>query len=156
MSVIGVISDTHGLLRPEALAALAGSDFIIHAGDVGDEEILDALRAIGPLTVVRGNVDTEPWAQRLPHGDMLEVEGVRIYVVHDLGTLDITPAAAGVHIVVYGHSHHPDHFSRGGVTYFNPGSAGPRRFRLPVTVGRIAIENGVPRAKIVEVNLDED
>jgi len=156
MSVVGVISDTHGLLRPEALTALAGSDYVIHAGDVGDEEILEALRAVAPLTVVRGNVDTQPWAQKLPHGDMLEVEGVRIYVVHDLGTLDITPAAAGVHVVVYGHSHHPDHFARGGVVYFNPGSAGPRRFRLPITVGRIEIKNGVPHAKIVELNLDDD
>lgn len=156
MSVVGVISDTHGLLRPEALAALAGSDYLIHAGDVGDEEILEALRAIAPLTVVRGNVDTQPWTNKLPHGDMLEVEGVRIYVVHDLGTLDITPAAAGVHVVVYGHSHHPDHFARGGVVYFNPGSAGPRRFRLPVTVGRIEIKDGAPHAKIVELNLDDD
>ncbi len=156
MSVIGVISDTHGLLRDEALTALAGSDYVIHAGDIGDEEILEALRAIAPLTVVRGNVDTQPWTQKIPHGDMLEVEGVRIYVVHDLGTLDITPAAAGVSVVVYGHSHHPDVFTRGGVIYFNPGSAGPRRFRLPVTVGRIDVQNGAARAKIVEVNLDED
>jgi putative phosphoesterase len=153
---VGVISDTHGLLRPEALSALAGSDRIIHAGDVGDEEILQALRAIAPLTVVRGNVDTEAWALKLPHGDLLEVDGVRIYVVHDLGTLDIVPASAGVSVIVYGHSHHPDHFTRSGVTYFNPGSAGPRRFRLPITVGRIDIENGIARAKIVEVVPDDE
>jgi putative phosphoesterase len=153
---VGVISDTHGLLRPEALSALAGSDRVIHAGDVGDEEILEALRAIAPLTVVRGNVDTEAWALKLPHGDMLEVEGVRIYVVHDLGTLDIVPASAGVSVIVYGHSHHPDHFTRSGVTYFNPGSAGPRRFKLPITVGRIDVENGTARAKIVEIFPDDE
>jgi len=154
--MVGVISDTHGLLRPEALTALADSDFVIHAGDVGDEEILQALRAIAPLTVVRGNVDVQAWTQKLPHGDMLEVDGVRIYVVHDLGTLDIVPASAGVAVVVYGHSHHPDIFARSGVTYFNPGSAGPRRFRLPITVGRIEIENGAARAKIVELTLDDE
>lgn len=154
--VVGVISDTHGLLRPEALSALAGSDRVIHAGDVGDETILEALRAIAPLTVVRGNVDTEAWALKLPLGDMLEVGGVRIYVVHDLGTLDIVPASAGVSVIVCGHSHHPDVFSRKGVTYFNPGSAGPRRFRLPITVGRIEIEDGGVRAKIVEVVPDDE
>ena len=154
--VVGVISDTHGLLRPEALTALAGSDRVIHAGDIGDEDILQALRAIAPLTVVRGNVDTQAWSLKLPHGDMLEVGGVRIYVVHDLGTLDIVPAAAGVSVVVFGHSHHPDIFTRSGVTYLNPGSAGPRRFKLPVSVGRIEVENGTSRAKIVTLNLDED
>ena len=154
--VVGVISDTHGMLRPEALSALAGSDRVVHAGDVGDETILEALRAIAPLTVVRGNVDTEAWALKLPHGDMLEVEGVRIYVVHDLGTLDIVPASAGVSVIVYGHSHHPDVFTRGGVTYLNPGSAGPRRFKLPITVGRIDVENGSARAKIVEVVPDDE
>jgi putative phosphoesterase len=143
-------------LRPEALTALAGSDRVIHAGDVGDEEILEALRAIAPLTVVRGNVDTEAWALKLPHGDMLEVGGVRIYVVHDLGTLDIVPASAGVSVIVCGHSHHPDVFTRGGVTYVNPGSAGPRRFRLPITVARIEVENGVARAKIVEIFPDDE
>ena len=154
--VVGVISDTHGLLRPEALTALADSDYVIHAGDVGDEEILQALRAIAPLTVVRGNVDTQAWSLKLPHGDMLEVGGVRIYVVHDLGTLDIVPPAAGVSVVVFGHSHHPDIFTRSGVTYLNPGSAGPRRFKLPVSVGRIEVENGTSRAMIVTLNLDED
>ncbi len=154
--VVGVISDTHGMLRPEALTALADADYLVHAGDVGDEEILAALRAMAPLTVVRGNVDTHAWSMQLPHGDLLEVAGVRIYVVHDLATLDIVPASAGVSVVVYGHSHHPDVFSRNGVTYFNPGSAGPRRFRLPITVGRIDIENGVAHAKIVELNLDDE
>jgi putative phosphoesterase len=155
-AIVGVISDTHGLLRDEALAALAGSDRVIHAGDVGDEEILEALRAIAPLTVVRGNVDTQAWSLKLPHGDVLEVGGVRIYVVHDLGTLDIVPASAGVSVVVFGHSHHPDVFTRSGVTYFNPGSAGPRRFKLPITVGRIEIENGQARAKVVELNLEDE
>lgn len=156
MSLIGVISDTHGLLRPEALRALEGSDRVIHAGDVGDEGILEALRAIAPLTVVRGNVDTQAWSLKLPHGEMLEVGGVRIYVVHDLGTLDIVPASAGVSVIVFGHSHHPDVFTRNGVTYFNPGSAGPRRFRLPVTVGRIEIDDGRPHARIVEIELDDE
>jgi uncharacterized protein len=154
--VVGVISDTHGLLRPEALRELAGSDRVIHAGDVGDEDILHALRAIAPLTAVRGNVDTEAWALKLPHGDMLEVGGVRIYVVHDLSTLDIVPASAGVSVVVCGHSHHPDIFTRNGVTFLNPGSAGPRRFRLPITVARIEIENGQARVKIVEVVPDDE
>lgn len=154
-AVVGVISDTHGLLRDEALAALQGSDYLIHAGDVGDETILEALRAVAPLTVVRGNVDTQAWSMQLPHGDMLEVAGVRIYVVHDLGTLDIVPASAGVSVIVFGHSHHPDVFKRNGVTYLNPGSAGPRRFRLPVTVGRIEIEGGQAHAKIVEVVPEE-
>ena len=155
-AVVGVISDTHGLLRPQALSALAGSDRVIHAGDVGDEEIVRALRAIAPLTVVRGNVDTEPWTRKIPHGDMLEIAGVRIYVVHDLATLDIVPASAGVSMVVCGHSHHPDIFTRGDVVYFNPGSAGPRRFRLPVTVGRIESENAQAHAKIVELSLDDE
>lgn len=154
--VVGVISDTHGLLRPEALAALAGSDRVIHAGDIGDEGILEALRAIAPLTVVRGNVDAEAWALKLPQADLLEVGGVRVYVVHDLATLDIVPASAGVSVIVCGHTHHADVFTRNGVTYFNPGSAGPRRFRLPITVGRIEIENGAARAKIVEVGEDDE
>jgi putative phosphoesterase len=150
-ATVGVISDTHGLLRPEALAALAGSDRIVHAGDVGDEAILDALRAIAPLTVVRGNVDVEPWARRLPHGDVLEVAGARIYVVHDLASLDIDASAAGVGVIVSGHSHRPGIVRRGGLMLVNPGSAGPRRFQLPVSIARLRIENGRVEASIVEL-----
>jgi putative phosphoesterase len=129
---IGIISDTHGLLRPRALAALERSDLIIHAGDVGRPEILDALRAIAPVTAVRGNIDTDPWAAALP--ETAEVD--RIYVLHNLRDLAIDPVARGYRMVVAGHSHRPGSFEKDCVLYVNPGSAGPRRFKLPVTVAR--------------------
>ena len=145
--VIGVISDTHGLLRPEALAALQGSNYIIHAGDVGDQIILDKLKAIAPLTVIRGNVD-ENWSKKLPTTDILEVGGLSIYVLHNLDKLDLKPEAAGLSAVVYGHTHVPKQETKNNVLYFNPGAAGPRRFKLPVSVGQLVIENGTLRGEI--------
>jgi len=136
-TVIGLISDTHGLMRPEALAALGGSDLIIHAGDVGKPEILEELRAVAPVVAVRGNVDRGDWASQLPLTAVVETGSARIYVLHDLQQLDLDPAAAGFHIVVSGHSHKPAHTARSGVLYLNPGSAGPRRFSLPITVARL-------------------
>jgi putative phosphoesterase len=138
--LIGIISDTHGLLRPQALAALQGSDLIIHAGDVGDPKILEALRAVAPVFVVRGNVDSEPWALSLPETQVIEAELATFYVLHDLHALDLDPAAAGFHIVVTGHSHKPASTERDGVLFLNPGSAGPRRFDLPVTVARLELD----------------
>lgn len=136
---IGLISDTHGLLRDEALRALEGSGLIIHAGDVGNPEIIRALEAIAPVIAVRGNVDIEPWASALPETEIVETNLSTIYVLHDVHALDLDPAAAGFHIVVSGHSHKPARTEHGGVVYINPGSAGPRRFQLPVTVARLDI-----------------
>ncbi len=149
MLAIGVISDTHGLLRPEALAALRGSQQIIHAGDIGEAKILDQLSAIAPVTAIRGNVDKQAWARKLPETQVLEVAGISIYILHDLAQLDLKPEAAGFRVVVSGHSHAPKHEVRNGVLYFNPGSAGPRRFRLPVTVGRLVIDGEEVRAEII-------
>ena len=133
---ISLISDTHGLLRPQALEALRGSELILHAGDVGKPEILTALRELAPVIAVRGNVDTSEWAKTLPETAVAEAGKILIYVLHDVHALDLNPAAAGFHVVVSGHSHQPGKFERDGVLYINPGSAGPRRFRLPVTVAR--------------------
>jgi len=149
--IIGVISDTHGLLRPEALSALRGSDYIVHAGDIGDPDILKRLSEIAPLTAIRGNVDREPWAQKVPATNVLDVKGVSIYILHNLNELDLKPEAAGFAGVVYGHSHVPKQETKNGVLYFNPGSAGPRRFRLPVTIGRLKVEGGKVSGEIVEV-----
>src|SRR5579863_8467012 len=149
--LIGVISDTHGLLRPEALEALRGSQHIVHAGDVGDPEILDQLAGIAPLTVIRGNVDKGAWARKLPETEVVEVGGISIYVLHDLGALDLKPDVAGFQVVIYGHSHIPEQETRNGVLYFNPGSAGPRRFRLPVTVGKLTISAGKVRGEIIAI-----
>ena len=147
--VIGVISDTHGLLRPEAVTALLGSDYIIHAGDVGDPQILDRLGAIAPVTAVRGNVDHGAWAQKIPATNVLEVGNVSIYVLHVIQELDLKPEAAKFAAVVYGHSHVPTQEVKNGVLYFNPGSAGPRRFKLPVSVGRLTIKAGKIDAQIL-------
>jgi putative phosphoesterase len=149
VTTIGVISDTHGLLRPEALPALRGSDYIIHAGDIGDPQILDELAAIAPVTAVRGNVDHGEWAQKIPNTNILVVGEVAIYVLHILEELDLKPEAAKFAAVVYGHSHVPKQEEKSGVLYFNPGSAGPRRFHLPVSVGRLTIERSRISAKIV-------
>ena len=137
LTTLGLISDTHGLMREEALRALQGSDLIIHAGDVGRPEILDALRTIAPVVAVKGNIDQAPWASALPAIAVAEAGGARIYVLHNVHDLDLDPAAAGFHIVVSGHSHQPGSTVRAGVLYINPGSAGPRRFRLPITVARL-------------------
>jgi putative phosphoesterase len=148
---IGVISDTHGLLRSEALVALRGSDYIIHAGDIGDPEILTALASIAPVTAIRGNVDREDWARKIPATNILEIEGISIYVLHNLAELDIKPEAAGFAAVIYGHSHEPQQETKNGVLYFNPGSAGPRRFKLPVTVGRLIVEGSAVRGEILNI-----
>jgi uncharacterized protein len=133
------------------LLALKGCEHLIHAGDVGAPEILENLAAIAPVTAIRGNVDTEAWARRLAETEFLEIGGVGIYVLHDLGTLDLKAKAAGIQVVISGHSHVPKQDVRDGVLYFNPGSAGPRRFRLPVTVGRLIAENGKVRGEIVRI-----
>ena len=136
-SKIGLISDTHGLLRPQALRALEGSDLIIHAGDVGNPKIIETLKKLAPAFAVRGNVDTEPWASEFPETEIIETAAATIYVLHDVHSLDLDPAAAGFHIVVSGHSHKPGRTEKDGVLYLNPGSAGPRRFDLPVTLARL-------------------
>jgi putative phosphoesterase len=148
---IGVISDTHGLLRPEAVEALRGSDLILHAGDVGDKGILDVLAQIAPVTAVRGNVDTASWAQTLPESEVINADGVSIYILHNIGQLNLKPAAAGFRVVVYGHSHQPKIEERNGVLFFNPGSAGPRRFTKPVSAGRLRIEGGRVHAEIIKL-----
>jgi putative phosphoesterase len=145
---VGVISDTHGSLRPEALAALRGADHLVHAGDIGTPEVLRSLRALAPLTAVRGNNDQGAWARTIPDTDSVRVGGVRLYVLHDLKALDLEPAAAGFRVVISGHSHRPRIEERDGVLYVNPGSAGPRRFRLPVSVAMLEIDGGGVRARI--------
>ena len=146
-----MISDTHGLLRPEALAALQGSDYIIHAGDVDDPAILKKLAEIAPVTAVRGNVDRGAWAKKIPETNVLEIDGLDIYVLHDLNQLDLRPEAAGFAAVISGHSHMPKQEMKNGVLYFNPGSAGPRRFKLPVSVGRLLVEASKVRGEILQI-----
>ena len=150
MPRLTLISDTHGLLRPEVIDFARGSARIVHAGDIGDPAILDALSALAPLTVVRGNNDRGPWAEALPDTDTFAVDGVVIHVLHDLATLDLDPAAAGIGVVVSGHSHKPRIDRRDGVLYVNPGSVGPRRFSLPIAAAELLIEGGEVRAHIVE------
>ena len=150
---MGVISDTHGLLRPQAVAALAGSDMIIHAGDVGAPDVIDRLGGIAPTFAVRGNVDTAGWAARLPPTRIVEVGTLRVFVLHQISQLDLDPAAAGLAAVVFGHSHHPAIETRRGVLFLNPGSAGPRRFRLPVTVARVRVSGRRVRPEIVELQV---
>ena len=150
-TLIGVISDTHGLLRPEALKALQGSHHIIHAGDVGAPEILDKLATLAPVTAIRGNIDKDAWARRLAQTQLVEIAGISIYVLHDLTQLDLKPEAAGFRVVISGHSHVPKQEALNGVLYINPGSAGPLRFKLPVTVGRLIVEHGNFRAEIIPI-----
>jgi len=152
--IVGIISDTHGLLRLEALAALRGSDYIIHAGDVGDPAILDKLAEIAPVTAVRGNVDHGAWAQKIPATNVLEIGEVSIYVLHSIQELDVKPEAAKFAAVIYGHSHVPKQEMKNGVLYFNPGSAGPRRFKLPVSVGRLTIKNRKVDTRILLLETD--
>ena len=151
---IGVISDTHGLLRPSALSALKGCDLIIHAGDIGKEEILQELAAIAPIVAVRGNIDTGSVAKKLPDREVVERRGFRLLVLHDLAELEVEfdPLQAGYQAVIFGHSHRPLIETRQEVLYFNPGSAGPRRFRLPVTIGRLTLKDGEVTAEIVDVS----
>src|SRR3954452_6370463 len=150
---IGVISDTHGLLRPEALRALAGADLIVHAGDVGGPEVLDALRAVAPVVAVRGNNDRGEWATALAETEVVETGGRSLYVLHDLKELDLDPRAAGFDAVIAGHSHQPRIERRDGVLYLNPGSAGPRRSRLPIAIAWLAVETASLDAEIVHLDV---
>jgi uncharacterized protein len=149
--IIGVISDTHGLLRPEALAALQRSEHIIHAGDIGAPEIIPALEKIAPVTAIQGNVDRGPWTKQFPETQVVELAGLHFYVIHDVNALDLSPQAAGFAAVISGHSHQPKQEIKNGVLYFNPGSAGPRRFRLPITLGQLEIENRKIDARIISL-----
>jgi len=152
--LVGIISDTHGLMRPAALGALAGTELIIHAGDIGRPEVLDALRAIAPAVVaVRGNNDREAWARDLPETDIVTLGEVRLYLLHALQELTLDPAASNFDVVVSGHSHRPSAVRRDGVLYLNPGSAGARRFKLPVTVARLSVRGRSCRARIVELEV---
>ena len=145
---VGLISDTHSLLRPEALEAMRGCDRIVHAGDIGDASILESLARIAPVTPVRGNNDRAAWADAVAQSEMLRIEDAWIYVIHDLAELDIDPAAAGVDAVVAGHTHQPAARSEKGILYVNPGSAGPRRFKLPVSVGYLHVDGASVRAEL--------
>ena len=151
--LVGVISDTHGLLRPEAIDALRGSELIVHAGDVGNADVLEALRAIAPTIAVRGNVDTAPWAVVLPTTEVVEADRVHLYVLHDLSTLDLDPKAAGFAAVIFGHSHRPSAEVRDDVLYLNPGSAGPRRFSLPISVARLQVDGERVSCELVELRV---
>ncbi|HEX3176965.1 MAG TPA: metallophosphoesterase family protein [Methylomirabilota bacterium] len=153
MPRIGVISDTHGLVRPQALTALAGAELIVHAGDIGGPEVLDALRAVAPVVAVRGNNDRGPWAAALPETDVVETGGRSLYVLHDVKALDLDPRAAGFAAVIAGHSHQPRIERRDGVLYLNPGSAGPRRFRLPIAVARLDVDANGIEAEIVALDV---
>lgn len=145
---IGLISDTHGLLRPQACAALAGVDHIVHAGDIGKPEVLQQLEAIAPLSAIRGNNDRGPWAAAIPDTLSIELGGVRFHVLHDLKELALDPVVQRIQVVVAGHSHKPAVYSRNGVLFVNPGSAGPRRFSLPVSVALLDLTGGAPHAEI--------
>jgi putative phosphoesterase len=150
---VGVISDTHGLLRPQATAFLRGCDHILHGGDIGDAQILEQLAALAPVTAVRGNNDSQAWAAVLPETRLLQLAGARFYVIHDLGELRIDPSAAAVQIIVSGHSHQPSLRERAGVIYLNPGSAGPRRFSLPVSVAEIRIDGAGITPRLVQLQV---
>ena len=152
---VGLISDTHGLLRPQAADLLRGSNHIIHAGDVGNKSILQQLAALAPVTVIRGNNDTGEWADDLPESAVVQIGSVFVYVLHDLALLDIDPKAAGVHVVVSGHSHKPGFEVRQGVLYVNPGSAGPRRFKLPIAVAELVIVGEAITPCIVELRSED-
>jgi uncharacterized protein len=154
MLTAGVISDTHGLLRPRVLEELAGVDLIIHAGDIGSREILQELHRLAPVFAVRGNMDRHLWARGLPSARVVEAGDVLIHVLHDLASLAVNPAAAGYRVVIFGHSHQPRVEEKGGVLYLNPGSAGPRRFQLPVTMARLRIAPDSLRPEIIHLPLD--
>jgi putative phosphoesterase len=151
VKILGLISDTHGLLREEAVLALRGSDLILHAGDVGAPQILDTLKTIAPVVAVRGNVDTDKWGQTLPLAEAIQAGTTTIYMLHILQDLDVNPAAGGFQIVVSGHSHKPGRVEKDGVLYINPGSAGPRRFYLPVTVARLNLEVRPWKVEFIEL-----
>jgi putative phosphoesterase len=151
--VVGVISDTHGLIRPEALAALQGVDRIIHAGDIGKAEVLDVLKTIAPLVTIKGNNDRGSWAESLPETRSLRIGTVRLFIVHDVKDLSFDPAARGYHAVISGHSHKPSVVERGGVLFVNPGSAGPRRFKLPIAVAKLVVDGADVKARIIELTI---
>jgi uncharacterized protein len=151
-TVVGVISDTHGLMRPEALDTLRGSHLILHAGDVGTSAVMDSLAAIAPVIVVRGNVDRERWAATLPETAAVEIGKTSVYMLHDLSRLDMKPEAGGFSAVIFGHSHQPVSEMRNGVLYFNPGSAGPRRFKLPISVGRLLVEGARITGELIKLS----
>jgi putative phosphoesterase len=148
---IGIISDTHGLLRPDAVELLRGSEHIIHAGDIGSPDIVPALEKIAPVTAIRGNVDRQAWAQRFAETEVVELGGLHIYVIHDVNALDLNPKAAGFAAVISGHSHQPKQEIKDGVVYFNPGSAGPRRFSLPISLGRLTVHEGNLSGEILHI-----
>lgn len=148
---IGVVSDTHGLLRPEVPELLRGCDLILHAGDIGGEEILTSLAQIAPVHAVRGNTDDGPWAAGLPETEVAEAGGVHFYILHDISRLDLDPAAARFQAVVFGHSHKPTVYRRGGVLYLNPGSIGPRRFRLPISLALLRVRDGSLHPQLIEI-----
>jgi uncharacterized protein len=150
---VGVISDTHGLVRPEALRALRGADLIVHAGDVGSPDVLQALRAVAPVVAVRGNNDRGAWARAIPERVTREIGGARVHVLHDVHELDRPPD--GVDVVIAGHSHRPSITERDGVMFLNPGSAGPRRFTLPISVATITLDGGRPRARIIALDVSK-
>ena len=150
---VGLISDTHGLLRPEAFDSLRGSDFIVHAGDIGHAGIIEQLSELAPVTAVRGNNDHGSWAAALHDTEWLAIGEASIYVIHDLAQLDLDPAAAGIHAVVSGHSHQPGIAERNGVVYVNPGSAGPRRFRLPVSIGKLTVEGITIQPRLITLSV---
>jgi putative phosphoesterase len=149
---VGVISDTHGLLRPQATAFLRGCDHILHGGDIGGPEILDQLAALAPVAAVRGNNDSQPWAASLPDTRLLQLGGVRVFIIHDLGRIKIDPCAAAVQVIVSGHSHRPSLRQRDGIVYLNPGSAGARRFKLPISVAEFSISGTTVTARLVELH----
>ena len=147
---IGLVSDTHGLLRPAVLAFLRGSDHIVHAGDICDQGVLDTLAELAPLTAVRGNNDVGPWARRLHETELLEIAGVRLFVIHDLSQLGAAARDAGAHVVISGHSHKPLARREDGLLHVNPGSAGPRRFKLPISAGELVIDGGEVTPRLVQ------
>ena len=153
MRRVGLISDTHGLLRPEAMAFLRGSDYIVHAGDIGDANVLKELNALAPVTAVRGNNDRGSWAEAVAESQVLQVDKVLIYVLHNVAELDLDPVAAGFQIVVSGHSHRPSVEERDGVLYVNPGSSGPRRFKLPIAVAELDVAGHSVTARVVELEV---
>jgi uncharacterized protein len=149
--LIGLISDTHGLVRPQALAELKGVDLIIHAGDIGKPEVLQALKAIAPLVAIKGNVDKNGWAKSLPETKALKIGDVQVYLIHNVNELDFNPASRGYQVVISGHSHKPLIVRRDGVLFVNPGSAGPRRFKLPVALGKLRLDGRELTAELVEL-----
>lgn len=151
--LIGMISDTHGLLRPQAVEALRGVDQILHAGDIGKPEVLDGLRKIAPLIAIRGNNDKGPWTEAIAETERIEIGGISIYMLHNLKELDIDPSREGFNIVIAGHSHKPLNEIRSGVLYLNPGSAGPRRFKLPVSIAHLQIQNGSVSVSFIELDV---